>query len=245
MTELKNTAKARRKTRSVYSAISHDSAHKHVAGSALYVDDVAEPSNLLHAYFGVSEQAHARILKMDLSEVKQYPGVVRTLTAADIPGDNEISPMHKFDEPVLADGLVQFAGQPLFIVVAESRTIARRAATLARVEYEELPAILDIETALKEKSYVLEPHSMKRGDPCTAIANAPERLQGSIYTGSQDHFYLEGQVSMALPKEDGDMLVLTSSQHPTDVQHLVARSLRQPMSAVTVEVRRSGGAFGG
>ena len=245
MTELKKSRKARRKNRSVFSAISHDSARKHVAGSALYVDDITEPYGLLHAYFGVSERAHARVLNMDLSQVKRYPGVIRTLTAADIPGDNEISPMHKFDEPVLADGLVQFAGQPLFIVVAESRAIARRAATLAQIEYEDLPAILDIETALKEKSYVLEPHSMQRGDPSTAIAKAPERLQGKVVTGSQDHFYLEGQVSMALPKEDGDMLVLTSSQHPTEVQHLVARSLEKPMSAVTVEVRRMGGAFGG
>jgi xanthine dehydrogenase large subunit len=216
-----------------------------VAGSAIYVDDIPEPADLLHAYFGVSKLAHARVLNMDLSAVSQYPGVIRTLTAADIPGDNEISPMHKFDEPVLADGLVQFAGQPLFVVLAQTRAIARRAATLARIEYEELPAILDIKTALKEKSYVLEPHSMQRGDPSTVIAKAPERLQGSISTGAQDHFYLEGQVSMALPKEDGDMLVLTSSQHPTEVQHLIARSLGKPMSAVTVEVRRMGGAFGG
>ncbi len=147
----------------MYSAISHDSARKHVAGSALYVDDIPEPSDLLHCYFGTSEFAHARILSMDLSAVTAYPGVVRTLTAADIPGDNEISPMHKFDEPVLADNLVQFAGQPLFAVVAQSRAIARRAARLAQIEYEELPAILDIETALAEKSYVLEPHSMQQG----------------------------------------------------------------------------------
>ena len=177
--------------------------------------------------------------------VAQYPGVVRTLTAADIPGDNEISPMHKFDEPVLADNLVQFAGQPLFAVLAESRAIARRAAQLARIEYEELPAILDIETALAKKSFVLEPHSMQRGDPQTAIQAAPHRLKGEVFTGGQDHFYLEGQVSMAVPKEDGDMLVLTSSQHPTEVQHLVARSLGKPINAVTVEVRRMGGAFGG
>ncbi len=245
MTDSKDSGKTRRKIRSVFSAISHDSAGKHVAGSALYVDDIPEPSDLLHCYFGTSEMAHARILSMDLSAVAQYPGVLRTLTAADIPGDNEISPMHKFDEPVLADKLVQFAGQPLFAVLAESRAIARRAAQLARIEYEELPAILDIETALAEKSYVLEPHSMQRGDPQAAIATAAHRLQGEVFTGGQDHFYLEGQVSMAVPKEDGDMLVLTSSQHPTEVQHLVARSLGKPINAVTVEVRRMGGAFGG
>ena len=237
--------KTRRKLHRVFSAISHDSARKHVAGSALYVDDIPEPSDLLHCYFGTSKFAHAKVLSMDLSAVTAYPGVVRTLTAADIPGDNEISPMHKFDEPVLADKLVQFAGQPLFAVVAQSRAIARRAAGLAQIEYEELPAILDIETALSEKSFVLEPQKMHRGNPTDAIGTAPHRLKGQVFTGGQDHFYLEGQVSIAVPQEDGDMLVYTSSQHPTEVQHLVARSLGKPIHAVTVEVRRIGGAFGG
>lgn len=245
MTDSKGSANHRRKLRNVFSATRHDSAHKHVAGTALYVDDVPEPSKLLHCYFGTSTLAHARVLSMDLSAVTQYPGVVRTMTATDIPGVNEISPMHKFDEPVLAKDLVQFAGQPLFAVVAESREIARHAAQLARIEYEELPAILDIKTALAEKSFVLEPHKLQRGDPQTAIASAPRRLQGEISTGGQDHFYLEGQVSLAVPKEDGDILILTSSQHPSEVQHLVARSLGKPINAVTVEVRRMGGAFGG
>ena len=229
----------------MFSAISHDSAVKHVAGSALYVDDIPEPADLLHCYFGGSELAHAKVISMDLCAVAQYPGVIRTLTAADIPGVNEISPMHKFDEPVLADKLVQFAGQPVFAVLAESRAIARQAAQLAHIEYEALPAILDIETAMERKSYVLEPHSMQRGDPQAAIQAAPRRLQGEVFTGGQDHFYLEGQVSMAVPKEDGDILILTSSQHPSEVQHLVARSLGKPINAVTVEVRRMGGAFGG
>jgi len=245
MNDTGNSTESRQKIHSVHAAISHDSARKHVTGTALYVDDIPEPAGLLHCYFGTSRLAHARILSLDLSGVEQYPGVIRTLTAADIPGDNEISPMHHFDEPVLADKLVQFAGQPLFAVVAESRATARRAADLAKVEYEELPAILDIETALANKSYVLDPVKMQRGDPQAALADAPHRFQGEMRTGGQDHFYLEGQVSMAVPGEDGDMLVMTSSQHPTEVQHLVARSLGRPMSAVTVEVRRMGGAFGG
>lgn len=245
MTDLKSTANTRQKIRSIFSAISHDSASKHVEGRAVYVDDIPEPHGLLHCYFGTSELAHARILSMDLSEVENYPGVIRTLIASDIPGDNEISPMHQHDEPVLADKLVQFAGQPLFAVVAESRAIARSAVRMAKVEYEELPAILDIETALKKASYVLEPHIMQRGDPKAAIASAPRRVRGEVFTGGQDHFYLEGQVSMAVPGEDGDMLIQTSSQHPTEVQQLVANSLGRPMNTVTVEVRRMGGAFGG
>ncbi len=233
------------KLRSVHSAVAHDSAGKHVSGTALYVDDLPEPSNLLHCYIGTSECAHGRVLNMDLSEVRRTPGVVAVITAADIPGTNDISPMHLHDEPALAIDLVQFAGQPLFAVAANNRDAARRAARLASIEYESLAAIPDIETALAEQSFVLEPHIMHRGDSQTAIDAAPHRLQGEIRTGGQDHFYLEGQVSMALPQEDGDMLVYSSSQHPSEIQQLVARNLNKPDNAVTVEVRRMGGAFGG
>ncbi len=245
MSELKNTDGTRQNLRNVFAAISHDSAHKHVAGNADYIDDIPHPANLLHCYFGTSDIAHGRISKMDLSAVEQYPGVVRVMTAADIPGSNQISPVHMNDEPVLADKLVQFAGQPLFAVLAQSRSAARQAAQLAKVEYLELPAILDIETALAEQSFVIDPQSLQRGDSQAALSSAPYRLQGKVSTGGQDHFYLEGQVSMAIPGEDGDMLVLTSSQHPSEVQQLVAESLGKPNNAVTVEVRRMGGAFGG
>jgi len=245
MPEVTKTRHKRDKNSLVFSAITHDSAARHVSGTAQYVDDLPEPSNLLHAYVGTSEVAHAKITSIDLSAVSAYPGVVKILLANDIPGCNEISPMHKFDEPVLADKLVQFAGQPIFAVVAESRDAARQAAQLAVIEYEELPPILDIDSALAEQSFVLDPLVLRQGDSQAALSGALHRLQGEISTGGQDHFYLEGQVSMALPKEDGDILVLTSSQHPTEVQHLVARSLGKPMNAVTVEVRRMGGAFGG
>lgn len=245
MLDPENTNRTRQKIQNVFSAVTHDSAGKHVSGTALYVDDLPEPGNLLHCYIGTSSCAHARITNMDLSATRQYKGVIRVLTAGDIPGSNDISPVHLHDEPVLADGLVQFAGQPLFAVLAETRSIARRAAQLAKVEYEELPAILDIETALAEESFVLDPHILQRGDTQSALASAPRRLQGEVLTGGQDHFYLEGQVSMAVPKEDGDVLILTSSQHPSEVQLLVAHSLGKPINAVTVEVRRMGGAFGG
>jgi len=245
MPEQKPTNTTRKKISNVFSDVSHDSARKHVSGTALYVDDLPEPSGLLHCYVGTSDMAHARVLRLDLSAVEKYPGVVRTMTADDIPGSNDVSPVHKHDEPVLADGLVQFAGQPLFAVLAETRTIARRAAQLAIIEYEELPAILDIETALKQQSFVLDPSVMQRGESKLALEEATNRLHGEIYTGGQDHFYLEGQVSMSLPLEDGDIRVLTSSQHPSEVQQLVANSLGKPFNAVTVEVRRMGGAFGG
>jgi xanthine dehydrogenase large subunit len=209
------------------------------------VDDLPEPASLLHCYVGTSECVHGRIRKIDLDAVRSSPGVVAVITAGDIPGSNQISPVHVKDEPALADGLVQFAGQPVFAVAAETRDAARRAARLAQINYEELPAILEIEAALDAESYVLEPHFMQRGNSATALDRAPHRLQGEIRTGGQDHFYLEGQISMALPREDGDMLVLTSSQHPSEVQALVARNLGLRDNAVTVEVRRMGGGFGG
>jgi len=231
--------------RHVYQAIAHDSAHKHVAGTAHYVDDLPNPAGLLHAYVGVSCHAHANITAMDLSAVEAYPGIIRVLTAKDIPGENQISPIHMNDEPVLADKLVEFVGQPLFAVLAESRSIARKAVLKAKVDYQELPAILDIETALEQKSYVLDPQTLHRGDSQTALGAAGHRLSGELHIGGQDHFYLEGQVSMAIPGEDGDITVLTSSQHPTEIQRLIAASMGKPANAVTVEVRRMGGAFGG
>jgi xanthine dehydrogenase large subunit len=245
MPEVNNKNGKHRKAHQLFTPIAHDSAVRHVSGTADYVDDLPEPRNLLHCYIGTSEVAHARILNMDLSAVEAYPGVVSVMTHSDIPGSNDISPVHLNDEPLLTHDLVEFAGQPLFAVAAESRAIARHAARLAKIEVEELPAILDIETALQEKSFVLAPQVLRRGDAAKAIDTAPENLQGEITTGGQDHFYLEGQVSMSMPQEDGDLLVLTSSQHPSEVQDLVARCLAKPANAVTVEVRRIGGAFGG
>jgi len=232
-------------TATVHSPVAHDSAVKHVTGQAIYVDDIPEPAGLLHVYFGRSTCAHGKILSMDLSRVESHPGVISVITAADIPGANDISPMHTMDEEILCSGEIHFNGQPLFAVCAESRDIARRAAHLARIEVEELPAILSIEQAIAEKAWIAEPHEMKRGDPQAELESSPNRLQGELHTGGQDHFYLEGQAALAIPQEDGDMLVISSSQHPSELQHLVAQALDRPDNAVTVEVRRMGGAFGG
>jgi xanthine dehydrogenase large subunit len=229
----------------VHTAVAHDSAVKHVTGQAIYIDDIPEPAGLLHVYFGRSTCAHGKILGMDLSRVASHPGVVTVLTAADIPGVNDISPMHTLDEEILCSGEIHFNGQPLFAVAAESRDAARRAARLAQIEVEELPAILSIEDALAQKAWVAPPHEMKRGEPQAGLAASPLRLQGELHTGGADHFYLEGQAAMAIPQEDGDMLILSSTQHPSELQHLAAQALGRPDNAVTVEVRRMGGAFGG
>ena len=229
----------------VHQPLPHDSAIKHVTGRAHYIDDLPEPAGLLHVYVGTSRMAHGKIRQLDLQKVKQYPGVCAVLTAADIPAVNDISPMHTLDEELLASEFVHFCGQVLFAVAATDRDSARRAARLARVDIEELPVILDIETALAQEAYVSPPHEMQRGDARAAIAAAPHRLQGELRTGGQDHFYLEGQAAMSIPQEDGDLLIYSSTQHPSELQHLAAQMLGRPDNAVTVEVRRMGGAFGG
>jgi xanthine dehydrogenase large subunit len=229
----------------VHQPKAHDSAIKHVTGRAVYIDDMIEPAGLLHVYVGTSQVAHGRIRQLNLDEVRACPGVVSVITAADIPGSNDISPKHIGDEEILASKYVHFRGQVLFAVAAESRDAARRAAQLARVDMEELPPVLDIETALAQQAWVDPPHEMYRGDVDQAIANAPFRLSGEIRTGAQDHFYLEGQAALSIPQEDGDMLIYSSTQHPSELQHLAALALGRPDNAITVEVRRMGGAFGG
>jgi xanthine dehydrogenase large subunit len=223
----------------------HDSAWRHVTGQAAYIDDLPEPAGLLHLALGTSGRAHARVLRLDLERVRAAPGVVLVLTAADIPGVNDISPTHRHDEPVLAGGLVEYVGQPLFAVAAATRDQARRAARLAVVEYEELPAVLDADPARPDQPLVTEPLTLARGDAAAAIAAAPHRLAGRIAIGGQDHFYLEGQIALALPGEEDEVTVIASTQHPSEIQHMVAAVLGVPSNAVTVECRRMGGAFGG
>jgi len=224
--------------------LAHDSAAKHVSGEALYTDDFPEPPGLLHAAFGMSERAHARITSIDLSPVRKAPGVVAVMAAVDVPGDNNCAPvMH--DDPIFADRLVEYVGQSIFAVAAESVEQARRAARLAVIEYEDLPPILTAEAAMAAKSFVLPSHTMKRGEPKKAIAKAKHRLKGRIKIGGQDQFYLEGHIAMAVPGEDRDVTVFSSTQNPSEVQHLVAEALGLSSNAVTLEIRRMGGAFGG
>ncbi len=222
----------------------HDSAALHVAGEAAYTDDLAEPRGTLHAALGVSPVAHGRLRSVDLDAVRAMPGVVDVVVAADIPGVNDVGPI-VHDDPILADGLVQFAGQPVFAVAATSVEAARRAALAGRLDIEPLPAILTVEDAMAAQSYVLPPVHVKRGDASAALARAPCRLAGSIANGGQDHFYLEGQVALAIPLEGGAMRVHCSTQHPGEVQLMVAHALRLDAHDVVVECRRMGGGFGG
>ncbi|WP_137929030.1 xanthine dehydrogenase molybdopterin binding subunit [Mesorhizobium comanense] len=224
----------------------HDSAHKHVSGTAVYIDDMPEPAGTLHVGLGLSKVTHGALKSVDLSAVRAAPGVVDVLTCADVPGENDVSPSGMHDDPVLAEGKVQFFGQPIFAVIAETRDAARRAARLARIEYEELPAVLGIWPLDPVKDrLVTTPLTLRRGDATAAIAAAPRRVKGRMKLGGQDHFYLEGQVSLAVPGEDDEVTVYCSTQGPSETQHLVSHVLGVPSHAVTVEVRRMGGGFGG
>ncbi|MFN3280613.1 MAG: xanthine dehydrogenase molybdopterin binding subunit [Tabrizicola sp.] len=222
----------------------HDAAPLHVTGQARYVDDLSI-ANALHLAFGLSTVAHGEIMGMDLSAVKSAPGVVAVLSGEDFDDMPDCSPS-AHDEPLLAVGKVHYVGQPVFLVIAESHLAARKAARLGKVSYRELPALLTVDDALAANSrFEQGPVVWQKGDPSRAIASAPRIIEGSIEVGGQEHFYLEGQVAAAIPQEGGDMVVHSSTQHPTEVQHKVAHALHLPMSSVRVEVRRMGGGFGG
>ncbi len=229
---------------SVGSPIPHDSAPLHVTGRARYVDDQPVPAGTLHLAFGLSTVAHGDITALDLSAVRAAPGVVLVLTAKDLPFVNDVSPS-AHDEPLLATGTVQYVGQPIFAVVADSHLAARKAAKLGKISFAEKPALLTVDQALAANSrFEAGPVIWSKGDAASAIAGAARVIEGSFDMGGQEHFYLEGQAALALPQEGG-MIIQSSTQHPTEIQHKVAEALGLPMSAVRVEMRRMGGGFGG
>ena len=230
----------------------HESAHLHVAGEATYIDDIPELAGTLHCALGLSPVAHGRLTGMALDAIRAMPGVVSVLTADDIPGPNECgSIVH--DDPILCDGEVRYLGQPVFAVVARTRDAARRAAAKAKdqgvLTIEPLPPVLTPQQAHALGQYVLPPMHLERttteGGAKAAIAKAPHRLKDTFYVGGQEQFYLEGQISYALPKEDGGMHLHCSTQHPSEMQLLVAHALGVPVNRVQVECRRMGGGFGG
>ena len=222
----------------------HESAHLHVRGEATYTDDIPELTGTLHAAVGFAECAHGRIRACDLGAVRSAPGVVAVLTAADIPGDNNCGPV-VHDEPLLAEDSIHFYGQAVFLVVAQTRIQARAAARLAHIDYDPAPPILTLEEAVAAESWVLPPMEFTKGDVDTAFVTTPHRLSGSLSVGGQEHFYLEGQIAYAVPQEDASMHVYCSTQHPTEMQLLVAHALDWAAHRVAVECRRMGGGFGG
>lgn len=225
-------------------SVAQDSAHLHVAGSAVYIDDMPTYPNQLHVAVGYSIHAHAGILSIDLDAVHNAPGVVDVVTAQDIPGSADISPVFEGDL-LLAEDEVSYVGQPIFAVAATSFEAAQRAAKLGVVAYQERPAILSIEDARAQSAFVLPPKTTQRGDPDAALDRSSHVLSSAVMVAGQEHFYLEGQASAAAPEEHGGVQVFSSSQHPSEVQKLVAEVLDVPLHAVQVQVRRMGGGFGG
>jgi xanthine dehydrogenase large subunit len=223
----------------------HDSALKHTTGQAVYIDDMPEPPGTLHAALVLSPIACGRLKKLDVAAALKMPGVVAVLGPHDVPGTNDVSASGKGGEPLFAIDRVEFVGQTLAMVVAVSLDAARHAAEAMEIEVEADEPILDIETALARKAYVQAPATIRRGEPEQALASVPHKLSAKFQVGGQEHFYLEGQVAFALPGEDGDMVVHSSTQHPTEVQHICAHLLGCDFNRITAVVRRLGGGFGG
>jgi len=225
----------------------HESAHLHVSGAAPYTDDLPEPAGTLHAALGLSPLAHGRLLSVDVARIRRMPGVVAVLTAADIPAENNCGPL-LHDDPILAADELRYVGQPVFAVIATDRELARRAAGLAKqvIQAEPLPPVLTALAAHAIGQYVLPPMHLTRGEPAEHLATAPHRLQGTWSLGGQEQFYLEGQISLAVPQEGGEgLLVHCSTQHPSEMQQLVAHCLGWHAHRVVVQCRRMGGGFGG
>ncbi len=222
----------------------HDSGSKHVSGLAEYTDDINEPVNTLYGAIGWSKKAHAKIKKIDLKDVEKSEGVKVVVTYQDIPGRNDVGPVFNGD-PIFPKTKVEYYGQPLFAVAATSIDLARKAVLKVKVQYEELKPIITIDEALKKNNFLFKPRIIKKGNPTKKISKSKNKISGNFTTGSQEHFYLEGQVALVIPKEDNSFLVYSSTQHPSETQQIIAKMLKQKSNSVDVLVRRIGGGFGG
>jgi xanthine dehydrogenase large subunit len=228
----------------IHASVRHDSAASHASGAALYLDDIPNVAGALETALVLSPHAHARIRSIDVSAALAAPGVVAVISAQDIPGKNDIGPIRP-DEPLLPPDIVEYEGQPVVAIAATTLDHARAAAKLLKIDYEVLEPVLSVEEAIRRQQFLTPPQVMIRGDVDAALKAATHRLSGELRCGGQDHFYLEGQIAIATPGEGRDMHVFSSTQHPTEVQHGVAHLLGVPFNAVTCEVRRMGGGFGG
>jgi xanthine dehydrogenase molybdopterin binding subunit/xanthine dehydrogenase small subunit len=222
----------------------HESAVGHVTGGARYVDDTAQRRPMLAVWPVMSPHAHAKILRRDATKARRAPGVAAVLLAEDIPGENNTGPV-RHDEPLLATDVVQFQGQVVALVVGESLEACRAAAALVEVDYEPLPAIVGIPAAVAADSYLTEPHTLTRGECAAALASAPLKVDGEFSFGGQEHFYLETHAAWAEAGEDGTVLVNSSTQHPSEIQAIVAEVLHVARNKVVVQAPRMGGGFGG
>jgi xanthine dehydrogenase large subunit len=224
----------------------HESAHLHVTGSATFTDDMPELAGTLYAALIMSPVAHGELIGdgIDREAILKEHGVVAVYTAKDIPGENNCGPI-VHDDPFLAVGKVEFLGQAVAVVVAREMLYAREAAHKAKVLVKELPPILTIDQAMAAQSFVMPAKGITRGNATEAIAKAPRKVKGSTETGQQEQFYMEGQITYAVPREDGQLTLYSSTQHPDGNQREAAAALNLSTNDVEVICRRMGGGFGG
>ena len=224
--------------------IEHESAVKHVTGKAIYTDDISEPKNLLHAVIGYSNCSKGVIKKIDYKDVLSSEGVVDIITEKDIEGINDVGPIFKGDK-IFTSKNIEYYGQPIFAVIAKTNNLAKKAALKVKIDLKISKPIVSIEEALKKKSFVLTPKHLTRGDIKDGFKKSDNILKGKLYSGGQDHFYLEGQIAMTIPQEDNNFLVYSSTQHPSETQQIIGKVLKQNYNSIHVIVRRIGGGFGG
>ena len=224
--------------------IEHESAVKHVTGKAIYTDDISEPKNLLHAVIGYSNCSKGVIKKIDYDDVLSSEGVVDIITEKDIEGINDVGPIFKGDK-IFTSKNIEYYGQPIFAVIAKTNNLAKKAALKVKIDLKISKPIVSIEEALKKKSFVLKPKHLTRGDIKDGFKKSDNILKGKLYSGGQDHFYLEGQIAMTIPQEDNNFLVYSSTQHPSETQQIIGKVLKQNYNSIHVIVRRIGGGFGG
>ena len=224
--------------------IEHESAVKHVTGKAIYTDDISEPKNLLHAVIGYSNCSKGVIKKIDYKDVLSSEGVVDIITEKDIEGINDVGPIFKGDK-IFTSKNIEYYGQPIFAVIAKTNNLAKKAALKVKIDLKISKPIVSIEEALKKKSFVLKPKYITRGNIKNGFKKSGNFLKGKLYSGGQDHFYLEGQIAMTIPQEDNNFLVYSSTQHPSETQQIIGKVLKQNYNSIHVIVRRIGGGFGG
>jgi xanthine dehydrogenase molybdopterin binding subunit/xanthine dehydrogenase small subunit len=222
----------------------HESGHKHVTGEAVYVDDATVRENMLEVWPVCSPHAHAKIVRRDATAAKTMPGISRVLLAEDVPGLNDVGAV-RHDEILLADKETFYHGHIVALVVGETPDACRAAAEKVVVEYEPLPPIFTIQEAIDQQSFHTQANHIARGDFSRAIADSSFTLEGDFAIGGQDHFYLETNAAWAERGEDGTIFVSSSTQHPSEVQHIVAHVLALPMHSVVIQCPRMGGGFGG
>jgi xanthine dehydrogenase large subunit len=224
-------------------SLAHDSARGHVTGESVFLDDRPLQRNELHVGLVVSPVAHGYLRAIDTSAALQTEGVAGIFTAADL--HHNLWGTIIQDQPLLADHELSYVGEPIAVIAATSRSSLQQARRLIKLEIETLPAILTIDQARQQESFIAVERTILQGDPDTALASAPHQLSGVFESKGQDHFYLESHISIVYPLENGQLEVHASSQHPTEVQHLVAEALGLNQSQVTCIVKRMGGGFGG